>query len=315
MNLPNSFYEAVVRGFAGTGGGGVDGRRALFLFLVNHSEPMLRLVPETSKSRIDTVVGVFDRMKAEMAQVDNGRHLDIGFVGYSSGDTPRDVHSMWSGNDTGRVIRPVNDAATVEKKTAGHVDGEAVIKALEQATQLITEWKQRNPDPIIKPVVLHVVPIEGEEVADFQPHAASITDNAGALLFHCCFNDESPENIFVPAANSVPRGSVRKFYESSSPMPPLMEDIGELMKGHVSPRLRRAAEDMASRHGISRGLASIGAEALAGALTRGVRLPAGSPSWSVGVKATVSGLRIDSSVGFAFVKGMVGFQIFTTLFN
>lgn len=312
MSLPNSFYEAVVQGFAGTGR--IDGRRALFLFLVNHSEPMLSPLAETSKPRLDAVVEVLNRMKVEMAQLDNGRHLDVGFIGYPLESISGKVYSMWSDNDSGRVIRPVDDVTTVERKPIDHANG-GITNALEQAAQLVIEWKQRNPDPIIKPIVLHIIPIEGGTVPDLQPHAESITNSAGALLFHCCFNDRIPENIFVPASDSVPSGRARQFYELSSQMPPLMEDIGQLMRGYVSPRLRRAAEDLANKHGIPRGLASFGAELLAEALTHGVRLPTGSPGWSVGVKASVSGLRIDSNRGFAFVKGMIGFQVFTKLFN
>jgi hypothetical protein len=54
-------------------------------------------------------------------------------------------------------------------------------------------------------------------------------------------------------------------------MPTLVEDVGELLHGRVSPRLREMGEDLAQRYGVPRGLASLGADLLGGA--GGMRLP------------------------------------------
>jgi hypothetical protein len=313
MTRPNSLYEAVVKGFAGIGD--IGDRRALFLFVVNHSDTMQKPFAETGRSRIASVTEALNDMKTEMAQVDCGDHLDIGFIGYPIGNGDTTTGSMWSGAPERGIIRSVTDEARVVAGTPHAINTDGASDALAAAREEVLGWITKNDRPLFNPVVIHTVAAEHEVIPNIEASAQALTANNGTCLFHCCFDERSPDNIVIPRQEEVPPGLATQLYSISSRMPPLVEDVGELLNGRVSPRLRRMGEDLAQSHGVPRGLASLGADLLDGALRGGMRLPTGSPGWSVGVGARVDGLRINSRVGFALVKGMVGFQVFTRLFN
>jgi hypothetical protein len=313
MNLPSSLYEAIVRGFGGTGE--VGERRALFLFLVDHSDAMQRVFAETGRSRIASVVDALNEMKREMARADCGDHLDIGFIGYpiQNGGTVAGI--MWSANAEQGVIRPVADHANVEIGTLDPASVDGATNALEVAREQVSSWVKANDRPLFNPVVVHIVPAEHSAVPGIEAAAQSLTAIRGTCLFHCCFDERSPDNVVIPKEGEVPAGLASQLFAISSEMPPLVEDVGELLQGRVSPRLRQIGEDVAQSYGVPRGLASLGADLVSGALHGGIRMPTRMPGWSVGLESRVDGLCINSRVGFALVRGMVGFRIFVRLFN
>jgi hypothetical protein len=104
MDLPGSLYEAVIKGYAGTGE--VGDRRALFLFVVDQSDEMRKPFRDTGRSRIESVTHALNEMKSEMAQLDGGRHLDVGFLGYPIRNGANRVGSLWSDGPESVVIRP-----------------------------------------------------------------------------------------------------------------------------------------------------------------------------------------------------------------
>jgi hypothetical protein len=314
MNLPGSLFEAVVKGFAGTGE--VRDRRALFLFLVDHSDAMQKVFSETGRSRIASVAEALNEMKSEMAKVDCGEHLDIGFMGYPIRNGGGATGAMWSDGTERGVIRSVSDAARIEagKPDATAVDG--ARGALEAARELVSAWVKRNERPLFNPVVIHIVAAENPVIPGIESPVRALTTANETYLFHCCFDDHSPDNIVIPSQAEVPPGLASQLFAVSSEMPPLVEDVGELLRGRVSPRLRQMAEDLARSYGMPRELASVGADLLGGLLGGGMRLPTGVVlGRTTSVEARVEGLRINSRTGFALVKGMVGFRIFTRLFN
>lgn len=313
MNLPNSLYEAVIKGFAGTGE--VGDRRSLFLFLVDHSDVMQKIFPETRLSRIASVTDSLNEMKDEMARLDCGRHLDIGFIGYPIQNGSSTAGCIWSDGSKRGVIRSVTDGTRVKAGSPITASVDGAKNALEAAREQVSEWIEKNDNPLFNPVVIHVVAAEHSTISDIEAYAEALTTMHGSNLFHCCFDNHSPDNIVIPRQEELPAGLASQLFAVSSVMPPLVEDVGELLQGRVSSRLRRTGEDLAQSYGVPRGLASLGADLLGGALRGGMRLPTGSPGWSVGVGARVEGLRINSRTGFALVKGMVGFKIFTQLFN
>src|SRR5262245_20931467 len=99
-------------------------------------------------------------------------------------------------------------------------------------------------------------------------------------------------------------------------MPPLMEDIGALLKGHVTPRMSQCASKLAQRYGLPGFIGSIGADILGGALgAGGISLPTSRVGWTRQVRVAVDGLSINSRRGFVLVRDKVGFRIFTRLCN
>lgn len=313
MNLPSSLYEAVVKGFAGTGD--VGDRRALFLFLVDHSDAMREVFAGTGRTRISSVTEALNEMKSEMAQVDSSEHLDVGFIGYPIQNGGTATGALWSDGVGRGVIRSVTDEARIEAGTPNDASVDGAKNAIGAAQDQVSDWVKRNDRPLFNPVVVHVVAAEHAVIPDIEASAQALTAASGTCLFHCCFDESSPDNIVIPRQADVPTGLASQLFAVSSDMPPLVEDVGELLRGRVSSRLRRMGEELAQSYGVPRGLASLGADLLGGALRGGARLPTGNPGWSVGVGARVDGLRIDSRRGFALVKGMIGFRIFTRLFN
>lgn len=268
MNLPNSLYEAVVNGFAGTGE--VGHRRTLFLFVVDHSHAMQELFAETGRSRIASVTEALNEMKSEMAKVDCGEHLDVGFIGYPIATEDTATGSMWSDASRQRIIRSVTDKAQVVAGTLSGACHDGASDALSVAREQVSGWIKSNGHPLFSPVVVHVTAVEHAPIPNIEATAQALTATSGTCLFHCCFDERSPDNIVVPRQEEVPEGLASQLFSVSSEMPPLVQDVGELLHGRVSPRLRRMGEDIAQSYGVPRGLASLGADLLGGALRGGM---------------------------------------------
>jgi hypothetical protein len=313
MNPPASLYEAIVRGFAGTGD--IQGRRALFLFVIDHSEAMQRTFPETGRSRLSSVIDTLNEMKQEMHRVDDGDHLDLGFLGYPLENASSQTGPMWTGDDPTTIVRPVSSADTLRERAALPLVNGACTEALAAAASCVAAWRGRNRQPIFEPIVIHVLPAERAEVSGVALAARRITDDAGALLFHCCFDENCRGNVVIPASGSVPAGIARQLYDLTSDMPEVIRDVAELLQGRMPSRFRQAVEEMAADHGIPTGLASMGVDLLGRAMGDGLRLPTGRPGWTQRVSARVEGLTIEGRKGFALLKGMVGFRIVTKLLN
>ena len=188
------------------------------------------------------------------------------------------------------------------------------VHAFEAARPQVADWLRENAAALFNPVVVHVVSAEDGPIPDLEARAQELKAN-GTLLFHCCFYERFPDNIVVPCREEVPPGLASQLFDVSSEMPALVQDVDELLRGRVSPRLQHVGESVLESHGVPPVLASLGADLLGGALRGGLRLPTARPGWTVGVGARVEGLRINSHTGFALVKGMIGFKIFTKLFN
>jgi hypothetical protein len=181
--------------------------------------------------------------------------------------------------------------------------------------EVVRDWKDRNPNPIFDPVVLHVTAGDGDGRDRIAEAVLARPAEPGSYFFNCCLVDDCSDSVVVPAAAAVPTGFCRELHAASSDMPPLMEDVGALLHGRVTPRMRDTAEGLARRHGLPGFVGSIGADLLGGALGRGgFSIPTGLFS-SRRVGVAVEGLTIDSCRGFVLVRDKAGFRVFTRLCN
>jgi hypothetical protein len=322
---PSSFYEAILHGLAGN----VTGRRLLFLFVVDQSEAMRQPLGQTSQSRLETVTQGLNEMIGAMARIDNGptTHFDLGFIGYGLEDEGSGIDTMWAGEgaeserfvrEVGRVSEPGPTGYIVCKPPVPDTD-EHVLKALDVAADVAASWTERNPNPIFKPIVIHVLSGDKPELPGLVAAVDRLKNVADPFLFHCCLVDYCRDSVILPDHYNVPSGICQQLYDLSSEMPPLMVDIGQLLKGNVTPRLRQLAEDLAQAHGLPRALGSLATSALGAVLgRRGISLPTGSFGRTRQLQVelqVVGGLTIDSSRGFALVRDLIGFRIFTRLCN
>lgn len=312
MRLPCSLYEAVVRGFGGSGD--VAGRRALFLFVVDHSSAMQRPFEVTGRSRIESVVEALGDMKREMAELDGGDHLDVGFVGYPFAAEDATSGSMWADGVDRGVVRQVADASSLRTGPLESGASDGVSSPFDVAREEVARWLAANEAPLFPPVVLHVVASEGPTIPGIEEAAGELTGVGSTRLFHCCFDERACDQIVVPRREDVPVGLAAQLFDVSSEMPRLVEDVGELLLGRVTPGMRDAAARLAETRGLPRGLGELGADLLGRAMGGGLPVPV-APGWTRTAGARVEGLRIDSPTGFALVRGMVGFRLFTQLFN
>ncbi len=311
MSGQPSFYEGIVRGLAGD----VRGRRQLFLFLVDQGGEMDRALGAGGGTRRQVVRNRLEAMVSEMADADSGpeTHLDLGLLGYgSAGDGPSGT--LWSGNsDT--VVHGVREAAERRLSVGALPPGESrdAAAAVRRATEIVTNWSAENDDPIERPIVLHIA-TDGPGSADIGPELAALGDRAHIAT--AILTEATDDAVVFPRPGAVPEGVCRALYDGSSTMPPLMQDVGALLQGEVTPRLRRRARDLASRHGLPRGLGDL-AVRFAGQLARGgMRIPTGHhwyTHFDVGFRAR--GLRIDSNTACALVRDAIGFDVFARLCN
>lgn len=318
MNMPSSFYEALAQGLSGD----ANGRRSLFLFAVEHSEAMSRPFGTSGQSRLAAVTQQLNEMVLEMARVDGGAQLDVGLVGYGT-EGGSGVDSLWDDGaasdagpvrDLGRLRAAPSRPLVQSRPLASHVNGFAK-RAMDVVGETTRDWTSRNPGPLFPPVVLHVTAGDGEGRAPIAEAVRSRPAETGAYFFNCCLVDKCSNSVVVPDASAVPDGYCRDLHEASSDMPPLMEDVGALLRGKVTPRMREAAADLARRHGLPGALGSIGADLLGGALGRGgFSVPTGLFATRE-VNLAVEGLSIDSGRGFVMVRDRPGFKVFTRLCN
>jgi hypothetical protein len=187
------------------------------------------------------------------------------------------------------------------------------MSAVEAAVQA---WKQDNGDPIIKPVVLHVSAGDGEGRSRIAAAMQRLNVESELFLFNCCLVDGCPNSVVVPESSEVPGGYCRELYDLSSDMPPLMEDIGALLRGHVTPRMRQSASNLAQGYGFPGFMGYMGADILGEVFgATGLSVPTARFGWTRQVHVAVDGLSINSRRGFVLVRDKIGFRIFTQLCN
>lgn len=318
VNMPSSFYEAVLQGLAGD----VTGRRSLFLFAIEHSAAMMHPFGSSGQTRLATVVGQLGDMVREMAQADTGGYLDVGLVGYGTAEG-RGVSSLWESEQptSSPFVRSLHGLDLAGSRThvrtpavSSQVNGYAKA-AMDTIGEVVHDWKTNNPKRIFEPVVLHITAGDGEGRNRIAEAVQGRSADPDSYFFNCCLVNNCPNSVVVPDESAVPAGFCRELHASSSDMPPLMEDVGALLRGNVTPRMRDAAANLARSRGLPSFVGSIGIDLLGGALGRGgVSVPTGLFS-SRRVGVAVEGLTIDSCRGFVLVRDRVGFRVFTRLCN
>lgn len=321
--MTTSFYEALLHGMAGD----VTGRRALFVFVVEHSEAMQRPFGTTGRTRLEAVVEHLNEMAAEMAKIDRsaGGHIDLALIGHGvRGADGSEVDTLWTVATNGRepFVRALAEVpiagpgACVASRFPATDSRGSLDAALRTAGSVVTSWAERNRNPLCRPVVINVCAGDQAGAPGIEGQINRLKGAGSPYIFNCCLVDSCADSVVFPRESAIPDGLCRQLRDVSSDMPPLMVDIARLLKGEVTERCREAAAAAARSCGLPGHLGRSAAN-LAGEFARrqGLSVPTGRPGWSARVNVAVEGLTVDSCTGFALVRERAGFRIFTRLCN
>lgn len=302
MALPQSLFEALVSGYAGRR----QSSRALFTFVIDHSTSMDQPFEGESQSKHSSVINALNQMCREMAAVDRNSQLDIAAIGYplANGTGPvADITAAPVGAGWNKVCNTPRFASGKRLDTSSE---EAMFAALKKATEVCERWRNENKDPLLSPIILHLTSIDRPSVSGFPEAVTNVKSSANAVFFSGFFSDSHFTNVEIPDAAPASGGLAAQSFDEASVMPELVEDVGNLLKGMVTPRIRTLAGELAEGFGLPRGFGAIAAGMAADALGGGGAL---------GVGAAIDGLEINSNRGFAIIKGRIGFRIFYRMFN